>query len=409
MSNREDPYSIEMLLIEYMLILREQTTHQSNVIQSFLTQNQRNFEGVRSLMQRYLETLIDNRREYLHNSSINPQGRINPQQAPVSFFNTGNNRMSNRTTTPSSSFPNRYNRSSRLDSGRNYTQSPLSSTGLRRRNVRNSLRTNRPVQRRRNLLNQILETTLYTSNPRRPARATDISRNVTYHIWRDISNTTDQIMDPITQEDFQLENRVARIDYCGHLFMEDALMTYLTEFDHRCPICRYNISSEIFPPRTYAEAAASPGAAAPPSEPPSFLFNPRPEGRRLYESATNPVTFDISYNINNFSFDISSNLTPNIVPNTLTRQNSFDISFNPTSMFGFDFNSTDIDSAVNQLSTAMISSLSNAMANPDNSGNTIAAEYSLFLPASRTQHSTTENSTNTEDMANDADYDDETY
>ena len=78
-------------------------------------------------------------------------------------------------------------------------------------------------------------------------------------------------------------------------------------------------------------------------------------------------------------------------------------------MFGFDFNSTDIDSAVNQLSTAMISSLSNAMANPDNSGNTIAAEYSLFLPASRTQHSTTENSTNTEDMANDADYDDETY
>ena len=42
MSNRDNPYSIEMLLIEYMLILREQTTHQSNVIQSFLTQNQRN-------------------------------------------------------------------------------------------------------------------------------------------------------------------------------------------------------------------------------------------------------------------------------------------------------------------------------------------------------------------------------
>jgi hypothetical protein len=191
--------------------------------------------------------------------------------------------------------------------------------------------------------------------------------------------------------------------------MEDALMTYLTEFDHRCPICRYNISSEIFPPRTYAEAAASPGAAAPPSDPPSFLFNPRPGGRQLYENATNPITFDISYNINTFPNASSSNLTPNIAPNNLTRQNSFDISFNPTSVFGFDFDTNiNIDQAVNQLSTAMMSSLSSAMANPDNSGNTIAAEYSLFLPTSRTRH-TTDNSTNTEDTANDADDVDETY
>ena len=410
MSNRDDPYSIEMLLIEYMLILREQTAHQSSVIQTFVESNRRNFEGVRSLMQRYLETLIDNRREDEHNTSINSQSRSNPQQAPVSFFNSENNRMSNRNTTSSYSLSHRYNRSSRLNPGRSYTQSPLSTSGLRRRNVRNSLRTNRPVQRRRNILNQILETTLYTSNPRRPARSMDISRNVTFHLWQDISNTTDQIMDPITQEDFQPENRVARIDHCGHLFMEDALMTYLTEFDHRCPICRYNISSEIFPPRTYAEAAASPGAAAAPQEtPPSFLFNPRPGGRQLYENATNPITFDISYNINTFPNTSSSNLTPNIAPNNLTRQNSFDISFNPTSVFGFDFDTNiNIDRAVNQLSTAMMSSLSSAMANPDNSGNTIAAEYSLFLPTSRTRH-TTDNSTNTEDTANDADDNDETY
>ena len=160
MSNRDNPYSIEMLLIEYMLILREQTAHQSNVIQSFLTQNQRNFEGVRSLMQRYLETLMDNRREETHNQRIGYQSR-NPQQAPVSFFH--NSGVSNI------GVPSLGRRT------RNYVQSPLSSSGLRRRNVRNPLRTNRPVRRRRNLLNQILETTLYTSNPRRPARATDIS------------------------------------------------------------------------------------------------------------------------------------------------------------------------------------------------------------------------------------------
>ena len=54
----------------------------------------------------------------------------------------------------------------------------------------------------------------------------------------------------------------------------------------------------------------------------------------------------------------------------------------------------------------MISSLSNALANPDNSGNTISAEYSLFVPTS-TQ--LTDNSTNTEDAAVDNDTDDETY
>ena len=32
------------------------------------------------------------------------------------------------------------------------------------------------------------------------------------------------------------------------------------------------------------------------------------------------------------------------------------------------------------MSNALLSSLSNVLTNPDNSGNTIAAEYSLFLP-----------------------------
>ena len=45
MSIRNDPYSIEMLLIEYMLILREQTAHQSSVIQTFVESNRRNFEN----------------------------------------------------------------------------------------------------------------------------------------------------------------------------------------------------------------------------------------------------------------------------------------------------------------------------------------------------------------------------
>ena len=127
------------------------------------------------------------------------------------------------------------------------------------------------------------------------------------------------------------------------------------------------------------------------------------------------MVFDVSYNIESFpSQDTSGNT--NRVSN-LIRQNSFDISWNgnSTNLFGFDFNSTDINQAVNQLSNAMISSISTAMTNPDNSGNTIAAEYSLFLPTVRTVN-TNDNSTNTENINHDDDVempdlieDDETY
>ena len=201
-------------------------------------------------------------------------------------------------------------------------------------------------------------------------------------------------------------------------------MTYFTEFDHRCPMCRYNISSEIFPPRTYAEAAAAPAAAAstgPEADNSTSLPTHQQigvtGGRRLFERATtrNPMVFDISYNIESFpSQDTSGNT--NRVSN-LIRQNSFDISWNgnSTNLFGFDFNSTDINQAVNQLSNAMISSISTAMTNPDNSGNTIAAEYSLFLPTVRTVN-TNDNSTNTENINDDDDVEmpdlieeDETY
>ena len=229
--------------------------------------------------------------------------------------------------------------------------------------------------RRRNLLNQILESTLYTPTTRRPANATDISRNVSYHNWRDISNSTDQTLGPITQEEFTDDSRVARIDHCGHLFMADALNTYLNEFDHRCPICRYNISSQFFPPSTYAEAAASPP---------------------LIPSNNTPFTFDLSLNPSVFSFtnDSSGNFN-SFLPRNLTRQSSFDLSWNMPSDVSFNFDlGNEFNSAVTQLSNAMLSQMATAINNPDNSGNFISAEYSLFVPA---PVSTYDNSTNTSD------------
>ena len=183
-------------------------------------------------------------------------------------------------------------------------------------------------------------------------------------------------MCPITQEEFQENDRISRIEHCGHIFYEDALNTYLTQFDHRCPICRYNISSQIFPPTSYSAAASRP---------------PPPLSRQNAFEVSSP--FDLSYNFQNFPpLDLSSNLTTSNLTNAPT--------------FSFDLTSGNFDNAINQLSNAMISSLSNALADPDNSGNTISAEYSLFVP---TRTPLIDNSTNTEDIADNADTDDETY
>ena len=365
MSYRTTPSTIELLLIDYIHTIREQNTQQSRLIGDYLHNTVRQSNNIRNLLTRWLDHVDSTER--------------NNRTANNNFFNFNTPSTSSTGSTGSTGSTalhprNVFNRS--------FQQSPINSTSTfqPRRNIitRNNrrirpTRINTRTGRRRNILNQILETTLYTPIQRRPATNSDISRNVTFHIWRDISNTTDQTFDTITQEHFQPDDRVASIS-CGHLFMEDALMTYFTEFDHRCPICRYSISNEIFPPTSYSGAASM----------------STPLVRQNAFDISSP--FDISYNLQNFPpLDMSSNLTTS--------------NLTSTPAFSFDLTPGNFDNAINQLSNAMISSLSTALANPDNSGNTISAEYSLFVP---TRTPLIDNSTNTED-ATDADTDDETY
>jgi hypothetical protein len=368
MSIRDPGYYTEVLLIEYMSIIRQQNTRQSNIIQSFVETQQRNLENARSLLQSYLETQTRPSRGPIYNTNISTE------QASTIPSRTIQSRTIPSTSIPYmsgiSSIPNTRQQSS--ISTRSTRPRHVSSTNnLRRRRptIQYTPWNNRSSRNRREFLTQILETTLYTSPNLAPATAFDISRNVTTHLWSAISDRTDQTFDPITQEHFQSTDRVSRIEHCGHLFMEDALSTYLTQFDHRCPVCRYNISST----RTYTEATQQPNPTTPVT--PDFVPTP---------------FFDISFNFAPFTFTDTSNLTPNI--GSLTRQNSFDLNRDFNSA---DFNGTDFNSAVNELSTAMVSSLTNAFTNPDNSGNNITAEYSLFLPSSVTRN-TVDNSTNTD-------------
>ena len=324
-------YSTELLLFEYLGLMKEHINSHTRIMQSYSRTIETSSNNLTNLLQRYL----------------NIQSNIPP---PVSLFDNNISRNVIHT--------------------RSENQSPLFSS--RRRPVRRQTRRPRNLTSqstrnggRQNLINQILQTTLYTPNTRAPASTQDISRNTSTHSWNELSETTTQFLCPITQENFQPDDSVIRIDNCGHLFGEEALTTYFLEFDHRCPICRYNISSNINSPST---------------------------------------NYDTSYNIPSFNipqFNFSNNTTTN--PRNLSRTTGgiFDISLNnfpnSTNMpptINLDFNSTNFNDAVSQLSTAMLSSLSGAMNNPDNSGNTIRADYSLFVPTNVT---TMDNATSTED------------
>jgi len=125
------------------------------------------------------------------------------------------------------------------------------------------------------------------------------------------------------------------------------LTTYFTEFDHRCPICRYNIRRNILSPTPSTTATQT-------------TNNNDISNNSTLPSISRNESFwgDISFNF------VNSTSTDSIIPES-----------------NFSFND-----AINQLSNAMANQITTAINNPDNSGNMIAAEYSLFIPQNFTDN-----------------------
>ena len=347
----------EHLLLEYLLLTREQISYNTTIVQHITNTTQNSTNTIRSLLQRYLE--IQNR----ENSNVqNQSNRRQPINYRSPFRENRRTNYSVETNTPLSTNVHTINRTHR--------QSPLSSYTSRRRRVR----TPNPYRQR---ISQILENTLYQPYNRQPATQIDISRNISNHIWRDINNT-EEIMCPITQEHFQSTDSVSRIDACGHLFHEQALTTYLREFDHRCPVCRYNIRTTYPSENDYTNSTTNTIPAAEPyptDNIPSFqdLSNNPPRALTRTDSNVLDISFNFP-NLANLGFSNSTSLPSNITS---------------TQPLEFNFNQNNFDTAINQLSNAMLSSLTTAINNPDNSGNSIAAEYSLFIPQPITQDEST--------------------
>ena len=317
----------EVLLLEHMSMIRNQTSQQTRLITSFMDNMNNTTGNTRRLIQGYMD-----------NINIRDRHRENP----FSFGNTNRiNTQSNATTYVSPTRDHTWANTSRWPNRRVPYTRPSGYLPARRPHNQHTTR------QRSNLLNQILENTLYTSISRRPASSVDISRNVSNHLWREITNTT-QTLCPITQEEFVYDDRVSRIDYCGHLFIEEALHTYLSEFDDRCPVCRHNIT---IPPGNF-----------------SSTFD-------ISRSPINAVrTLQRMQRFSDPSYNTQPELEPeHVLPST------------------FGFGTTRFNTTVDELTNAMVSSLTTAINNPDNSGNVISAEYSIFVPVM------TNNSTSTEE------------
>ncbi len=337
MSSNND---ISPVLVEYMNLIRDLMFYHNNMVLSY----SRTTETLSAQLSRIIQSTNNNsqtnnnwnnysQRSNAFDDNIRRQNRTTSNMTWPSTFSTP---LNNTFTTP-------RRRTTRVN------------TQPQRRRDRynfswaNPVRTRTRTNRRRDLVQQILNNSLYTSTTRNPASNQDISRNTTIHTWSDIQSTTDQTICPITQETFSPTDTILRINHCGHLFIRDALTTYFTEFDHRCPICRYSIRGNITSPIPLTTATQT-------------INNNNISNNSTLPSISRNESFwgDISFNF------INSTSTDSIIPET-------NLSFND---------------AINQLSNAMANQITTAINNPDNSGNMIAAEYSLFIPQNFTDNTT---------------------
>jgi len=335
MSSNND---ISPVLVEYMNLLRDLMFYHNNMVLSY----SRTTETLSAQLSRIIQSI--------NNNSQTNNDWNNYSQRSNAFDN--NTRRQNRTTS-NMIWPSTFNSPLNNTFTTPRRTTTRVNTAPQRRRDRynfswaNPVRTRTRTNRRRDLVQQILNNTLYTSTTRNPASNADISRNTSIHAWSDIQSTTDQVICPITQENFSPTDIVMRINHCGHLFMRDALTTYFTEFDHRCPICRYSIRRNI------------------PSPIPSTTATQTTNNNDISNNSTLP---SISRN-ESFWGDISFNFPNSTSTDSIIRETNF--SFND---------------AINQLSNAMANQITTAINNPDNSGNMIAAEYSLFIPQNFTDN-----------------------
>ena len=203
MSSNND---ISPVLVEYMNLLRELMLHNSTLITSYSRTTETLASQLSSLI---LNTNLNS------NSNNNSNNNLNNTFTQQDNFFDNPSRHQNRNTTLiwPPSFRNTHTNTFTTPRRTNTRINTRINTAPQRRRERynfswsNPIRTRRRNYRRRDLVEQILNNSLYTSTTRNPASNADISYNTSIYNWEDISSTTDQTICPITQESFTSGDR----------------------------------------------------------------------------------------------------------------------------------------------------------------------------------------------------------
>lgn len=337
--------STNYLLSEYIKMLREQQHYQANVIMSYNNAFHNINNNISAILLRNYDR-YDNRNRRQGGQDSFSQNRESFFEAGQSFFPQNRRNVSNNisNTLPTLNIPrtnSRFrNRNSSIYGNRRASQSPINTShrGVPRfggwtRNIPFSNTGNR------NFLQEILNRSFNVEQNSQPLYNTSVEEITTPVVWRDISGETTQNMCPFTLEEFQQDTEILRINRCGHLFTREHLERFLTNFDHRCPVCRAELNNSNVDISNNTQ---------------SNIFN-RNIGRGLFSngfSQNNQVNYDISYNITDDPSDMNglvNNIT-NILSDTINdslnsaiENTTFDASNNSIT---FDFslwssNSTD--------------------------------------------------------------------
>lgn len=390
-STRETNSQLLNLLNTYLTILNTQVTQQNETSNNIRSLLQRYYENFRT--QQYEERNSDRIREH-HNRNL--RRRNNIWELNNRSRNTDNYIMRNNDTNRNSD-TRRNNYSQRnISTWRNPPLNRRVTTFNRgvgdTQNTQNTARINSNIsapsfsfpglsRRRattRDAFTRILNETLTLPTRGNPITRERVNQVTTRNLWEEIYESVDQFICPITRERFQNSDYVLRINHCGHVFNENALVTYLTEHDHRCPVCRFNLRETIssnLPENTTDNTTNSTNTTDPFSATPlaSFSFSLPTTLPPLNNLNPSPVT-----NSNN-----NTNTTTNNVPTTDQPSNTNTNTNNITDLSANTFNFNNPLNLQNIMS-GVVNELTTALNDPSiiNTTNGVSAEYSFFLPPS---------------------------
>ena len=368
-TSREVNTQLLGILNTYLTILNTQTVNQQTTSDNIRSLLQRYYENFRTqqyedrnsdrIRERYNRNL--RRRTNIFNlnreSTIDNNRNNNTDNISASTTNTNTNLLSRPTSTINRPFNNPLITRPRISSfnTRNRhrtTNTPFTFSGF-------STRQNTT----RDTFNRIINESFNIPPIHNPITRSRVDEVTTRSQWSDIVSTIDQFICPITRDRFRDDDFVLRINHCGHVFNESALITYLTEYDYRCPVCRFNLRNTL---------------------PSTNNINNDNNDNNLTPASIDSATSTGSANSTGSTGGSATTAAPLAsFTFSLPQLNSTNTNTNTNNLYDISNNSFNFDNNINlqNIMTDVVNDLTNALNDPNIlNSNSLSAEYSFFLP-----------------------------